>query len=38
MEMLASTIVVTTLQYINVSNRHNVYLNLTEDDMLTISQ
>lgn len=38
MEMLASTIVVIALQYINVSNRHNVYLNLTEDYMLTISQ
>ena len=38
MEMLASTIVVIVLQYIGVSNRHNVYLNLTEDCMLTIPQ
>ena len=38
MEMLASTIVVIVLQYISVSNRHNVYLNLTNDYMLTIPQ
>ena len=38
MEMLASTIVVIVLQYISVSNRHNVYLNLTKDYMLTIPQ
>ena len=38
MEMLASTIVVIVLQYISVSNRHNVDLNLTNDYMLTIPQ